>query len=399
MVCCLRTMRGLRIGVDVRCLMDGRRTGIEEYTLHLLRAMVRAAPHDRFVLFANSRRPIRLPAFSGPNVDVRVHRYPNTPFNLALKFLRRPALDALLGGVDVFFCPAFRLAPLSVRCPLVLTVHDLSFIRHPEFFSAQRRFWHVLMEPTRHMGVAERVIAVSHATAREVATLCGVDAARLSVVSSGISPHMARLPETDARLAAARRQYRLPARYILFLGTLEPRKNLDGLLRAYTSIRRAGLRHALVLAGVRGWIDDAFFRRVHTHPFRRDIVLTGFVDDSDKPAVYQLAELFVYPSYYEGFGFPPLEALAVGTPVVTAYNSAIPEIVGPWASLVNPYDPEELAAVIVERLRQPVGVPPEVSAAVRKRYDWARAADETLAVLRSVAVGIRERSAPDADRD
>lgn len=377
----------MRIGVDVRCLMDGKRTGVEEYTLGVLKAMLAQAPEDQFVLFANSRAPMRLPAFSSPNVELRTFTMPNKLFNLSLKVARFPRLDVLAGGVDVFFVPAFRLAPLSFGCPLVLTVHDLSFVRHLGFFSRKRRVWHTLMEPKRLARGARRLIAVSEATARDAASLFRIPEHRIAVIPSGIPTAMCPLSDHNPRLALAKARYRLPRRFILFLGTLEPRKNLDGLLEAYRIIRESGLPHSLVLAGIRGWIPDAFFKAARAHPFADDIRLTGFVEDEDKPAVYRLAELFVYPSFYEGFGFPPLEALACGTPVITSFNSAIPEIVGGFGTaLVNPYDSEELAAVMMERLRVSPRVAPEVSARVKARYAWERAGRETLRVLKEAAV-------------
>ncbi|TSC72394.1 MAG: Glycosyl transferase group 1 [Parcubacteria group bacterium Gr01-1014_38] len=382
----------MRIGVDLRCLMDGKRTGVEEYTLGILQAMIRAVPEDTFALFANSRKPMQLPPFSAPNVAFRTFRYPNKLFNLLLKVARWPTLDALAGGVDVFFVPSIRLAPLRTPCPLVLTAHDLSFVRHPQFFSVERRMWHTLMEPKELAQRATAVIAVSEATAQDVAALYGVSPARITVIPSGIPEYMTRASAEPTASTAweqevqrCKARYRLPERFILYLGTLEPRKNLDGLLDAYTLVRAAGVPHSLVLAGVRGWVDEGFFTRLQHHPYRDDIVLTGFVEDADKPIVYQLAELFVYPSFYEGFGFPPLEALACGTPVVTSFNSAIPEISGEWATLVNPYDPQEIATVVTERLRHSVPVPPDVSQTIRDRYSWERAGRETLRVLHRAA--------------
>src|SRR5688572_19210126 len=125
----------MRIGVDIRCLMDGKRTGVEEYTLGVLRAMLAAAPDYSCVLFVYSLKPMRLPEFSAPNVELRTFAYPNKAFNLALKVARTPALDRLVGGLDVLFVPSMRLAPVSGACPLVLTIHDLSYVRHPEYFS------------------------------------------------------------------------------------------------------------------------------------------------------------------------------------------------------------------------------------------------------------------------
>lgn len=376
----------MRIGVDVRCLMDGTRTGVEEYALHVLRALMAQAPTDAFLLFANSRRHMRLPAFAGNNVRVRTFAYPNALFNLSLKFLRVPTLDGLLGDIDVFFAPAFRLVPLRAACPLVLTVHDLSFVRFPEFFSTERRVWHRLMEPQGLARRATRLIAVSETTARDLTALYGVDPRRIHVVPSGIPHDMRHPPALDRHSKATSARYGLRQPYVLFLGTLEPRKNLDGLLRAYAAVRRAGFPHFLVLAGVRGWIPEAFFERVSRHPFADGIILTGFVAEADKPHVYSEADLFVYPSFYEGFGFPPLEALACGTPVVTSVASAIPEVAGEWVTLVSPADPEELAMAMIERLRYKTPVPAGVSAAVREAYAWEHSAHETLHVLREAAL-------------
>ncbi len=371
--------------MDVRCLMEGKRTGVEEYTLGVLRSMMRLAPRHSFILFANSRRPMQLPAFEEPNVEVRAFRFPNVLFNLGLKIAQRPRLDALLGGVDVFFVPSFRLAPVHPSCPLVLTTHDLSFVRHPELFSADRRLWHRFMEPRRLARRAARVLCVSDATARDVERFAHAERGRSRVVHSGIPARMRPLPDGDPDIRRVRARYRLPAHYVLFLGTLEPRKNLESLLSAYTAVRKAGLPHALVLAGARGWIQPTFFTRVRRHPYARDIHVTGFVHDEDKPALYRCASVFVYPSLYEGFGFPPLEALACGTPVVTSFNGALPEVAGRWAQLVNPDDPQELAEVLVDHLRHPLAVPTAISDAIQERYTWERAGRETLAVLEEAA--------------
>ncbi len=372
----------MRIGVDIRCLMDGKRTGVEEYTLGVLQAMVSASPADQFVLFANSVAPMRLPSFDAPHVEVRAFAYPNTLFNMSLKVAHIPKLDRLLGGVDVFFVPSFRLAPLSRRCPLVLTVHDLSFVRHPHFFSRDRRTWHRIMDPLSLTRSAEHILAVSQATAHDVEALYGVPGSHISVIPSGISSAMRPLPNGSPVREAVRMRYRLPERFILFLGTLEPRKNLESLLEAYASARSRGVAHALVLAGTRGWMPRTFFSRIREHPYARNILLTGFIEDADKPAVYSMADLFVYPSFYEGFGFPPLEALACGTPVVTSFNSAIPEIVGDFGALLtNPYDAEELAGVMIDRLQAPRPVPADVSTRIRDTYSWSRAGKETLRVL------------------
>ncbi|MDO8512795.1 MAG: glycosyltransferase family 1 protein [bacterium] len=372
----------MRIGVDIRCLMDGGRTGVEEYTLSLLNSMLKQNQTDTFVLFANSRKPMLLPKIEAPNVEWRTFSYPNKIFNTALKIFRWPKIDQLIGGVDVLFVPSVRLAPCSVKCPIVVTFHDLSFVRHPEYFSWKRRVWHWFMEPKSLAKNAKKIIAVSKTTANDLEELYKIPNEKIAVVHSGVHRNFRPVDFHSEETKKVKERYSLPEKFILFLGTIEPRKNIDGLISAYEEIRRKGVEQKLVIAGVRGWVKKDFFQRIKTSEFAKDIILTGFVKDEDKPALYSIASLFVYPSFYEGFGFPPLEALLCGTPVITSYNSAIPEIAGQWATLVNPYDPNELAVVILEELKKEKKVLPTVSTEVLEKYNWERAGRETLEVLK-----------------
>lgn len=375
----------MRIGVDIRCLMDGGRTGVEEYTTNVLRAMLKQDSEDTFVLFANSRKPMALPQFAASNVELKTFAYPNKIFNTSLKLFRWPKLDEMLGGVDVLFVPSVRLAPCTTKTPLVVTFHDLSFVRHANYFSAKRRLWHRLMEPKRIAQRATKIIAVSQTTASDLEELYKIENKKIQVVHSGISDNIKRVDVNSETAKQTKEKYGLPESYILFLGTIEPRKNLDGLLSSYAVARRAGITQKLVIAGVRGWVGRDFYERASRHPFAKDIIFTGYVTDEDKPALYSMADLFVYPSFYEGFGFPPLEAILCGTPVITSYNSAIPEIVGRWATLVNPYDPDELGWAIVQKLRNPIPVSEASINEIREKYNWARAGAETLGALRSSA--------------
>lgn len=379
----MRYYRYMRIGVDIRCLMDGGRTGVEEYTTNVLRAMLKQDSEDTFVLFANSRKPMALPQFAASNVELKTFTYPNKIFNTSLKIFRWPKLDKMLGGVDVLFVPSVRLAPCTTKTPLVVTFHDLSFVRHANYFSIKRRLWHKVMEPKRIAQQATKIIAVSSTTAADLEELYNINKKKIQVIHSGISDNIKRVDVKSEIAKQTKEKYGLPESYILFLGTIEPRKNLDGLLSSYTVARRAGITQKLVIAGVRGWISGDFYERASRHPFAKDIIFTGYVADEDKPALYSLADLFVYPSFYEGFGFPPLEALLCGTPVITSYNSAIPEIVGQWATLINPYDPDELGWAIVQKLRNPMPVSETSINEIREKYNWTRAGSETLGALRA----------------
>jgi len=368
----------MRIAVDVRSLMEGRHSGVQEYTIQIIRALVRVAPRHTYHLFYNSARQVTLPDF-GPRAVVHKFRYPNKVFNAWQFAAARPRWDSLVAA-DCFFVPSVRLMPLSHLTPLVATAHDLSFERFPELYSWQRRVWHRLVRARLLLQNADHVVAVSEATAADVRELYGVPQARVSVVYSGVS-EMA--PPTSQARAAAKARYRLPERFVLYLGTLEPRKNVVSIIRAYDAIA-GSVPHDLVIAGARGWLMGDFDKALVRARHRSRMHVPGFIREEDKAALYAQADLFVYPSLYEGFGFPPLEALLAGAPVITSFNSALPEVVGEWASLIDPYNVSELALVMKELLNDLPTVSEEDKKAIRYKYSWDEAARKTLAVMESV---------------
>jgi glycosyltransferase involved in cell wall biosynthesis len=367
----------MRIAVDVRSLMEGRHSGVEEYATQIILGMMRVAPQHDYRLFYNAARRVTLPVFGGAHIQA--FRFPNKLLNLSQFLLARPAWDSLVSA-DSFFVPNFRLTPLSAAAPLVTTVHDLSFEHLPELFSWRRRLWHSLMRPRVLLENSDRIIAVSEATKADIVNLYDIPPERIKVVYSGVKPDVT---EPERSVAAVRRTLQLPERFALYLGTLEPRKNVDSIIRAFDAIAES-VPHDLVIAGARGWLMSTIDREYAAAHHRSRIHFTGFVNERDKSALYQAADLFVYPSLYEGFGFPPLEALLAGTPVITSLNSSLPEIVGQWATLINPHDPAELALVMQELLTELPTVVAEDQAAIRRQYSWDRAARETLGVIEGV---------------
>jgi len=210
-------------------------------------------------------------------------------------------------------------------------------------------------------------------------------------------------PITDPdTLARVRNRYGLPERFILYVGTIEPRKNLTTLLEAYAALtsRVSNLQYPisnihLVIAGRKGWLYEGFFRRLRELGLEREVVFPGFVPDEDLPALYSAAELFVFPSLYEGFGLPPLEAMACGTPVITSNSSSLPEVVGEVGIMVEPRDVRALAEAM-ELVLTDEGKRREMrEKGLRQaaRFSWKRTAQETLEVYRSV-VGAERRSRP-----
>jgi glycosyltransferase involved in cell wall biosynthesis len=280
---------------------------------------------------------------------------------------------------DLYFGPAGQLPLAGAGAPAVLTAHDMAIYRHPEWFPGGQGLSVRLVVP-RSMRRARAVVAVSRSTAADVAELFGVEPARLSVVPEGVSSRYR--PLDGGGREAARRRLALPERFVLFVGTIEPRKNLPTLLEAWSRMRE---RPALVLGGGWGWGYEPVRERLAR--LGSDVRLLGAVPAEDLPDVYALATCLAHPAWYEGFGLTPLEAMASGAPVVASAASSLPEVVGEAGVLVDPADVEGWTAALErvcgdaeerQRLRR-------LGLARAAELTWTRAARETWRIMRSAA--------------
>jgi len=277
--------------------------------------------------------------------------------------------------------------PLAAACPTVVTVHDLSFLRYPDAFRPFNRLYLSLATKlsTRR---AARVIAVSESTRQDVIRLCGAPPERVIVVPNGVTADFR--PADPVAVAAFRRHQGLPPRFILFLGTLEPRKNLVRLIDAYAQWRRASDGVVkLLIAGGQGWFYERIFQRVNELGLTDDVLFPGFVPGAELPWFYRAAELFVYPSRFEGFGLPVLEAMACGTPTITSTAAALREVAGDAALLVDPEDTAGWAAAIGHVLSDPILAARLRDAGPRRaaNFSWPRTAAVTVDVYRAVLTG------------
>jgi glycosyltransferase involved in cell wall biosynthesis len=308
------------------------------------------------------------------------------------------ALPLASRSCDLLHGLAF-VAPLFAPCPTVVTVYDLSFMRTPERFRPGNR-WYLQTFTRWSCRRARRIIAISENTKRDVMALLNIPGERVDVVYPGVDARFRPLP--PEQVAAFRAAKGLPERFVLYLGTIEPRKNLTVLLEAYAALRR-GVREErrtpdpgprtpqLVMAGGKGWMFEEVFARLEALGLKDDVILPGYVPDAELPLWYNSAEVFVYPSLYEGFGIPPLEALACGTPAVVSNVSALPEAVGDAGLLVRPGDAAELADAL-RRLLDDAALRAELGARGRAhaaRFSWERAAAQTVAVYHRALEGKR----------
>lgn len=296
--------------------------------------------------------------------------------------LAHVGFNRLLPGAELFHATEHLLLPLR-GVPTVLTVHDLIFRRYPAHHKRLNR-WYLNTTMPLFCRRADHIIAVSEQSKRDVIEAYGIPAEKITVIYEAADPRFRPQPPED--VAAARARYGLPEQYVLFVSTIEPRKNLSRLLAAFERVHAAGLADALVIVGKRGWLFDAFFADLAHSPAKDAVIFPGFVPDADLPAVYAGAQAMAFPSEFEGFGLPVLEAMACGAPVVCSDTSSLPEVAGDAALLVDPLNVDALAAALArvlqdEPLREQMRARGLAQAA---RFSWARAAEETLAVYRQV---------------
>ncbi len=338
------------IGIDASRAVTAQRTGTEAYAFFLIQALIPLAAErgHQLRLYFNQPPPANL----FPQADCVtsiVIPFPRlwTHLRLALELQRRPP--------DLFFTPA-HVIPYTYTGPSAATIHDLGYHYFPE--AHPKRQLAYLRWSTRHNGRRARyLLADSQATKEDLVRLDGLSPDKVSVVYPGLDPTLRRV-EDEGRVTAVLHHYGITPPYLLFISTLQPRKNLVRLIRAY---RAANLPHQLVLAGKTGWLSQPILEEIANGqwPFpkseirnpKSEILLPGFIDDADKAALLSGAEAFLYPSLYEGFGFPLLEAQVCGVPVLAANTSSLPEIAGDSALLVDPLDTAAMTAAL-QRLVQ-----------------------------------------------
>jgi len=351
-----------------------RSAGVHQYIYHLLRHLGQADDRLRYtvllgegVLPPDSALTSLQSRWSTSRAAVRV----------AWEQLVQPWVLRRIGA-DLVHGPVF-VGPLLAHCPVIVTIHDLSFIRYPDLSRPANRMYRTVLTRLSAQR-ARRLIAVSAHAAAESTRLLGVPRERVDVIYHGVDPVFHPLPVDE--VAAFRRDRGLPERFVLFVGTLEPRKNLVRLVEAFARIRDGRVR--LVLAGGKGWLYDDLFAKVEALGLDEEVVFPGYVMDDELPLWYNAATVFSYPSVYEGFGIPVLEAQACGTPVLTSNTSSLPEAAGDGALMVDPYDVEELAAgldrlLTDEPLRHELR---ERGLAHARQFSWPHTARETACVYR-----------------
>jgi glycosyltransferase involved in cell wall biosynthesis len=359
-----------------------RPSGIGRYVTGLTEALVHTDSENEYVAFFNRASGARLKhPFTG--LDRRSTRLSDKPWRTSVlaAHLAGVSQDRLFPGIEVFH-GTDNLLPRLSRIRTVFTLHDLAFRHYPETFTTLNRWYLTLMIP-RFLRAADAIVVDSECTRRDAIRFYGIPEERLRVVLPGVKS-LFRPVRDPGHLDEVRSRYGLPERFILYVGTIEPRKNLAILFEAVKLLPLAEVK--VVIVGSTGWLSHETFVRLQRLGLEERVILTGFVPEEDLAALYSLAEVFAYPSIYEGFGLPVLEAMACGTPVVSSNSSSLPEVVGDAGIMVAPEDAAGWEETLERVLRNA-----ELKTELRERglrraarFTWEAAALSTREVYRQV---------------
>lgn len=334
----------MKVGIDLRCLQDNWRTGVGEYAWQTIQELSRLSPASELLGYTNAQGQINLPAGCAELVKISRQNYPNRLKNLSFYINWSQINDVWRRqnkNPDVLWLPNPMFVSWEQKIPAVLTVHDLSWLHWPEFFSIRSHFWYfpAVKRLLRHLPKTAWLAAVSNYTADDLTENFPNLKNRLQVIPPGVAESYFNPPSSDKQQQIMSR-YGLTRPYLLTVGTIEPRKNHSFLWQIYAELlrRQSDFPYDLVMVGAWGWRTAKIRRLLQTLNLGDRLKILGYIPEQDKVFLYAGAKLFLYPSFYEGFGMPPLEAMAAGVPVLVSQTSSLPEVVGEAGLLLSPYD-------------------------------------------------------------
>lgn len=357
----------MKIGVDVRELA-GKKAGIGWYVFHVLKNILELDTKNNYTLYSDSE------------IDFPAHD------NAAIKIIAKGGLgwhyavtkEMLKDKIDLYWAPTSPIVPALTKVRTIMTIHDMTTFLFPGKHELKGRVINKLYLK-KALKKTTKVLAISESTKRDLQKIFPVPDAKIAITYPGYDESFKPLPESEVK--AARDKYKLDKEYILCVGTLEPRKNIGGLIESYNLLTdEVKEKYDLVLVGKKGWLYDEIFKRVADLKLQEYIKFLDYVDFADLPAIYNGAEIFVYPSLYEGFGLPPLEAMACGKAVITSNVSSLPEVVGDAAILIDPKNTISLAdeiANLLNDLKKIIELE-QKSLVQAQKFSWKKTAEKTL---------------------
>ena len=335
----------MRVGID-GIILRGRDAGSLRYFEQLLIGLAEAGKSNEYIIFTDER--ILTSSVVPRNANFLLKNI--NKISLLPGAMQQQLFSAwhLFGDLDILHTPIF-IPPLWYSGKTVMTIFDLTFLRFPKTQKWTGRFWWRLLGPAG-IKKSNHLVAISESTKKDLLSAYKIPEEQVTVIYPYTPAQFKPVPKNNTII----NKYHLPESYILYVGTLERRKNITTLLRAFSIVKRdTSLEHYLVLVGQRGWLYNDIFQTVEELGIKHDVIFLGYVPDEDLPGIYSGADLFVFLSIYEGFGFPVLEAMACGVPILTANTSSLPEVVDDAGVLVPPYDIDLAAFEMIRILSDP----------------------------------------------
>ncbi len=364
----------MNIGIDIRPIMHQKISGVGNYVYNAISRILALDRENKYYLLSSGFREFSIPSdWQLPHVKHIHVKIPNKLFNALLLFKMGRPLDKYFPvPLDLFWLPNLHFYKFSNDIKVIFTVHDLSFLHSDSFYSWRRRLWHYLIKVNRLIYKSYKIIAVSHNTKRDIIRRFSVPADKITTIYPGINS--VEMNESLARKYTANLD--LPEKYFMFLGTLEPRKNVPSIIQAFDRYHKDYPDTGLVLIGNLGWVYRKLLREIKARPY---IKYLGFVDSPLKDAIYYLSEGLIWPSFYEGFGFPPLEITYYHKPVIVSFKTSLPEIMGKQALYVDPYNSAEIY-FLLKALREDIKLKDNLVASAKDfpLTDWTKQAQKII---------------------
>lgn len=377
--CCPVTMH---ICLDVSPTAQ-KHAGLGRYAGEIARALAQTSDIE-LSLFYNRQGDAQLPEYLN-HIPYKTVSIGNKPWRMSvwLSQLVHWPLDKIFGATEIFHATNHLLAHFH-RARTVYTLHDLIFLHYPEYHLPYNR-WYLTLTMPLYLKAADMIVTPSECSKQDAIKYYGLPETKIKVIYEAPAPTFKPVSDPTA-LDRVRQTYHLPEQFILHVGTIEPRKNLTRLLEALQSLLTNWPDLKLVLVGKKGWLYESFFQRLRELGLEQCVIFPGYVSEADLPAFYQLAEVFVFPSLYEGFGLGPIEAMACGTPVVSSNSSSLPEVVGEAGLLVDPTDTAGLTTALRRvladaELRTHLAEQGLVQA---QKFSWQKAVTELVATYQSL---------------
>lgn len=379
----------MNIGIDANCLIF-EKAGVGKYTQNIIKNLLKIDKKNHYFLYFTFLRHKHkrvelineLLGKKSKNVTYKIIPIPARWFEL-LSGANFPIQRIIKEDLDIFFAPYATGIAKNGFSKMVTMVHDLVFLRYPEHRGKKLSNYYLKRHKIAILN-SKKIIVPSRATKNDLVNLLNVKNEKIQIITEATDRNFRKLKDNPRIIG---RYIEPNTKYILSVGTLEPRKNLIKLILAYSLLPHALQReYKLMIVGAQGWNNDIFFKTLKNLNLQDKIILTGFVLDKDLPYIYNRAAVFVYPSLYEGFGLPPLEAMACGTPVITSNNSSLVEVAGSAAVIVDTQKEEEIAAAIKNIISKPkIAEKLSMRGLIQaKKYSWEKAARQTLEIFENV---------------